>query len=288
MAAPPSVASPVTLTRSALAGENSTMYLDADANARLPCTVSKPIELPGASAAPALIAVLPTVPLPPSVPPEFTVRFDDAIDPSTESVPPPRVLAPVYVLVPVRTVVPLKLSVPAPLITPEKFPVPDNDKAPPPVATVPLPERLLTTVAKPLRSSVAPVPTFVAAAWEVNELTSPGLPACKMPRTTSNVPPAATVTAACASTTVPLSAEEPNRMVEPVPTTSEAPLSVSVWPGAAPNVPDTPLPMLMLLVRALVESTPNAPSPVKAMTPAPSAPPVPMRSMPAATVVPPV
>src|SRR5438477_4991886 len=41
-------------------------------------------------------------------------------------------------------------------------------------------------------------------------------------------------------------------------------------PDAAPNVADTPLPTLMLFVSALVESTPNAPSPVNATIPAPS------------------
>ena len=45
-------------------------------NTRLPCTVSRPIELPGASAPP-LIMVLPTTPLPASVPPAFTVVSDE-------------------------------------------------------------------------------------------------------------------------------------------------------------------------------------------------------------------
>ncbi len=61
---------------------------------RLPLTVNTPIELPGASAPPD-IAVLPTVPLPPSVPPAFTVVSDEvAVEPLTESVPALTVVAP--------------------------------------------------------------------------------------------------------------------------------------------------------------------------------------------------
>jgi hypothetical protein len=61
----------------------------------LPCTVSRPIELPGASVPP-LTVVSPTMPLPPSVPPAFTVvSADDAIEPFTESVPALTVVAPV-------------------------------------------------------------------------------------------------------------------------------------------------------------------------------------------------
>ena len=62
---------------------------------RLPCTVKRPIELPGASVPP-LMVVLPTMPLPPSVPPALTVsRLDDAIEPFTASVPASTVVAPV-------------------------------------------------------------------------------------------------------------------------------------------------------------------------------------------------
>ena len=51
--------------------------------------------LPGASVPPAM-AVLPTVPLPASVPPAFTVvSADVAVEPSTISVPPLTVVAPV-------------------------------------------------------------------------------------------------------------------------------------------------------------------------------------------------
>ncbi len=67
-------------------------------NERLPCTVSGPKmlpALPGASVPPA-IAVLPTVPLPASVPPAFTVvSADNAVEPLTTSMPPLTVVAPV-------------------------------------------------------------------------------------------------------------------------------------------------------------------------------------------------
>jgi hypothetical protein len=54
-----------------------------------------PIELPGDSVPP-LIVVLPTMPLPPSVPPAFTVVIeDDAIEPFTDKVPPLTMVRPV-------------------------------------------------------------------------------------------------------------------------------------------------------------------------------------------------
>ena len=62
---------------------------------RLPCTVSVPIELPGDSVPP-LMVVLPTVPVPPSVPPAFTVVVGEAaIEPFTSSVPPLTMVLPV-------------------------------------------------------------------------------------------------------------------------------------------------------------------------------------------------
>jgi hypothetical protein len=68
-------------------------------NDRLPCTVSGPNTLPpalpGASVPPAM-AVLPTVPLPASTAPGFTVVSEDnALQPSTTSVPPLTAVAPV-------------------------------------------------------------------------------------------------------------------------------------------------------------------------------------------------
>ena len=63
-------------------------------NARLPFTVNRPIELPGASLPP-LMVVSPTVPLPPSVPPAFTVTAELAIEPFTDSVPPSITVGPV-------------------------------------------------------------------------------------------------------------------------------------------------------------------------------------------------
>ena len=62
---------------------------------RLPVTFSVPIELPGDNVPP-LIRVLPTMPLPPSVPPALTVvRLEDTIDPLTLSSPPLTVVGPV-------------------------------------------------------------------------------------------------------------------------------------------------------------------------------------------------
>jgi hypothetical protein len=62
----------------------------------LPLTVSVPMELPGASAPPLMIVVLPTVPVPPSVAPLFTVTpLDAAMLPFTASVPPFTSVAPV-------------------------------------------------------------------------------------------------------------------------------------------------------------------------------------------------
>ena len=52
-----------------------------------------PIELPGASVPP-LIVVLPTMPMPPSVPPALTVTAELAIEPFTDSGPPSTVVAP--------------------------------------------------------------------------------------------------------------------------------------------------------------------------------------------------
>ena len=55
--APVKVAVPVTLVRSAAVGETSTVYTPPALNVRLPCTVSVPMELPGASAPPLAIVV---------------------------------------------------------------------------------------------------------------------------------------------------------------------------------------------------------------------------------------
>ena len=82
--------------------------------ARLPCTVSVPIELPGASVPP-LMVVLPTVPVPPSVPPAFTVvveMSDRAVHRQRAAVD---VVLPVKVLFAVRLVMPASTStVPGP------------------------------------------------------------------------------------------------------------------------------------------------------------------------------
>src|SRR5258708_32394107 len=80
---PPSVAAPVTLTRSELVPDTSTKYVAAAVNTRLPLTVSVPIEFPGPSVPP-LLVVLPTLPLPTSVAPALTVtRRGEVVLPST-------------------------------------------------------------------------------------------------------------------------------------------------------------------------------------------------------------
>jgi hypothetical protein len=75
---------------------SATRYCAPDWNARLPFTViDEPgVPLPGANTPP-LIVVMPTEPVPFSVPPAFTVVIDeDAIEPLTVSVPPLIVVAP--------------------------------------------------------------------------------------------------------------------------------------------------------------------------------------------------
>jgi hypothetical protein len=64
--------------------------------ARLPFTVRVPIELPGDSVPPPWICVVPTVPVPPSVPPALTmVRTDAEFEPFTPSAPAFTVVLPV-------------------------------------------------------------------------------------------------------------------------------------------------------------------------------------------------
>ena len=53
-----------------------------------------PGELPGANVAPLMIMVAPTVPVPESVAPEFTVTAELAIEPFTVSVPAATVVGP--------------------------------------------------------------------------------------------------------------------------------------------------------------------------------------------------
>ena len=65
---------------------------------------------------PPLIVIEGSVPVPPSVPPEFTVTpLEDAIEPFTISAPALTVVGPVKVLAPVRTVTPLPFCWNAPL-----------------------------------------------------------------------------------------------------------------------------------------------------------------------------
>lgn len=80
--------------------------------------LSAPTPLPGARLDPALSVARPlTVPLPASVPPEFTkAELPDASEPSTASVPESMVVAPVKVLVPESRSVPEPvLVIPKPL-----------------------------------------------------------------------------------------------------------------------------------------------------------------------------
>ena len=75
---------------------------------RLP-TVIVPGELPGAIVPPLLIVTSPSIPLPPSVPPLFTVVVLEARLPLTRSLPALIAVAPVKVLFPVRVVVPVPM-----------------------------------------------------------------------------------------------------------------------------------------------------------------------------------
>ncbi len=78
-----------------------------------------PMELPGAKVPP-LIKTSPMVPVPPSVPPLFTVVMELLIEPLTDRVPELTVVAPVYVLMPIKLKrpVPCLVKLPVPLIAP--------------------------------------------------------------------------------------------------------------------------------------------------------------------------
>ena len=85
----------------AVVGLTCTTYNAPDWNARLPVTVIVPgvPTGPGTRKLPVLTTVEPTVPLPRSAAPLFTVvRLDDAIEPFTIKAPPLTLVAPVYVL----------------------------------------------------------------------------------------------------------------------------------------------------------------------------------------------
>jgi len=83
------------------------------------------VPLPGAKMPPLAIVVLPTVPMPVSAPPAFTVvRLDDAMEPSTCRKPPLTIVVPVYVFVPER------ISVPVPVFSRSRYPErPDSRRA---------------------------------------------------------------------------------------------------------------------------------------------------------------
>ena len=80
---------------------------------------------PGANMPPLVTCVLPTLPVPASVPPPFTlVRLDDAIEPFTIRAPASTVVTPVYVLAAERISVPcVTLTAVAPLTDPSVMPV---------------------------------------------------------------------------------------------------------------------------------------------------------------------
>src|SRR5262249_57294425 len=92
-----------------------------DWKARLPCTVMVPGELPGANVPPLMIVVAPTVPVPASVAPEFTVTAELAIEPFTVSVPALTAVAPEYELLPksVSAPAPILVNPPLPETPPE-------------------------------------------------------------------------------------------------------------------------------------------------------------------------
>jgi hypothetical protein len=80
-----------------------------------------PGELPGANVPPLLIVVAPTVPVPASMAPLFTVTGELAIEPFTISVPALTAVAPEYVLMPDSVSVPVPIFVrpPVPDMAPE-------------------------------------------------------------------------------------------------------------------------------------------------------------------------
>src|SRR5262249_28400214 len=127
-----------------------------DWKARLPCTVIVPGEVPGAKMPPLLIVVAPTVPMPASVAPAFTVTAELAIDPFTTSVPALTAVAPEYVSVPVS------VSVPVPILVSPPVPeiVPASVALLPLVSNVPPPALSVTArlVVKPDRNCKAPPP----------------------------------------------------------------------------------------------------------------------------------
>ena len=109
------------------------------------------MELPGASVPPSM-RVSPTTPLPPSVPPAFTVVSDDeAMEPFTDNVPPLIVVAPVKVLRPSR------ICVPAPALVSDSSPAgpliscPENVLLPPEGAMV-------SVAGAPSASDTSPLP----------------------------------------------------------------------------------------------------------------------------------
>src|SRR4051795_12598149 len=95
---PASDALPLTLVLDAVVGLTCTTYNAPDWNARLPATIIVPgvPTGPGTRKPPALMTVEPTVPLPRSAAPPFTVvRLADAIEPFTIKAPPFTAVAPV-------------------------------------------------------------------------------------------------------------------------------------------------------------------------------------------------
>jgi hypothetical protein len=123
---------------------------------RLPLTVVVPIEPPGENVPPALIVVVGSVPVPPTVAPAFTVRpLDLLIEPFTSSVPPLTVVGPVYVSMPpsVVTTVPVCVSAPVPEMTPLSASVPVRLIASVPLFTT---SPTIEPVAPPLPSCSVP------------------------------------------------------------------------------------------------------------------------------------
>ncbi len=97
--APATLSVPVALSRSAEAGPTSILRSEPDASVAAPATERWPtpfVPAPGDSVPPLATVTEPTVPLPCSVPPAFTVsEAEDAIEPSTCKVPPATIVAPV-------------------------------------------------------------------------------------------------------------------------------------------------------------------------------------------------
>ena len=101
-------------------GVTCTWYVEPGAKLTLPPTSSVVFAAPGAAVPPVFTIRPPTLPVPPSVPPLFTVTVELPMEPFTANVPAFTRVGPEYVLVPLRLSCPdpSLTTPPVPLITP--------------------------------------------------------------------------------------------------------------------------------------------------------------------------